>query len=142
MEDRFSNESSNKPSNEYKQITNSQFDIPFFVDSTTPPDHKCGGCEHRVQGENGQYTCILVNKNISLKTGTCLLWEEGKEKYTVDDIRESRVTPNTAGYVEADVVNCGSCMHYSDGLCKLWNGKVEKGQCCDVWEQKGEFGVY
>jgi hypothetical protein len=116
------------------QIKNSQFDIPFFVDSTSPPDHKCGGCEHRIR-VGDKYTCLLVDKTIDLKRGTCLLWEEGVEKYKAKDIRESRVTPETAGYVEADIVNCGSCMHYSAGVCKLWNGKVQEGQCCDVWEQ-------
>jgi hypothetical protein len=116
------------------QIKNSQFKIPFFVDATTPPDHKCGGCEHRIR-TGDKYTCLLVDKLIDLKRGTCLLWEEGPEKYKAKDIRTSRVTPNTAGYVEADVVNCGSCMHYADGICKLWDGKVKKEQCCDVWEQ-------
>lgn len=117
------------------QVRNSQFGIPFFVDDTEPPDHKCGGCEHRVWKDGG-YTCILVDKRIDLSRGTCLLWEKGPEKYGRDDIRESRVTPETAGYIEADVVNCGSCMHYSDGVCKLWDGKVKAEQCCDVWEQK------
>jgi hypothetical protein len=116
------------------QIKNSQFDIPFFVDSTEPPDHKCGGCEHRIK-IGDKYTCLLVNKTIDLKRGTCLLWEEGPEKYKAKDIRESRVTPETAGYIEADKVNCGTCMHYSAGVCGLWNGKVKEGQCCDVWEQ-------
>ncbi len=117
------------------QITNSQFDIPFFVDSTNPPDHKCGGCEHRVRLD-GKYTCLLVDKTIDLKRGTCLLWEHGPEKYSVKDIKPSRVTPNTAGYIEADKVNCGTCMHYSSGTCLLWTGKVKAEQCCDVWEQK------
>jgi len=116
------------------QVKNSQFKIPFFVDSTTPPDHKCGGCEHRIR-IGDKYTCLLVNKTIDLKRGTCLLWEEGPEKYRSKDIRESRVTPNTAGYIEADTVNCGTCMHYDSGVCKLWNGKVKAEQCCDVWEQ-------
>jgi len=116
------------------QIKNSNFGIPFFVDSTDPPDHKCGGCEHRIMA-GGRWTCLLVDKNIDLKRGTCLLWEEGPEKYKAKDVRESRVTPETAGYVEADTVNCGTCMHYLAGVCRLWDGKVKEGQCCDVWEQ-------
>jgi len=124
-----------------KQIKNSQFKIPFFVDSTTPPDHKCGGCEHRIRTASG-YTCKLVDKQIDLKRGTCLLWEEGPEKYKPADMSPSRVTPETAGYIEADTVNCGTCMHYSQGHCGVWDGAVKDGQCCVVWEQeKGEaFG--
>jgi hypothetical protein len=117
-----------------EQIKNSRFKIPFFVDSTEPPDHKCGGCEHRVRNGDG-YTCKLVDKNIDLKRGTCLLWEEGPEKYKLKDMSPSRVTPETAGYVEAATVNCGTCTHYSNGICGMWEGKVEPGQCCVVWEK-------
>lgn len=114
-------------------IKNSQFDIPFFVDSTNPPDHKCGSCEHRIR-VGDKYTCLLVQKQIDLKRGTCLLWEHGEEKYKPEDIKPSRSTPETAGYIEADLVNCSTCDHYSYGVCRLWSGKVLPGQCCDVWE--------
>jgi hypothetical protein len=117
-----------------RQIKNSDFDIPFFVDKTTPPDHKCGGCEHRIKVGN-KYTCLLVDKMINLNRGTCLLWEEGEEKYKPEDIKPSRATPETAGYIEADLVNCSTCMHYSNEYCNLWTGKVKPGNCCDVWEQ-------
>ena len=119
-----------------EQIRNSQFDIPFFVDETDPPDHKCGGCEHRIRLANGSYTCLLVKQDIDLKRGTCLLWEKGPEKYKAEDIKPSRCTPGTAGYIEADLVNCSTCDHYSAGTCLLWTGKVKPGQCCDVWEHE------
>jgi hypothetical protein len=118
-----------------KDIKSSDFGIPFFVDSTSPPDHKCGGCEHRIWAD-GKYTCKLVEQDIDLKRGTCLLWEEGPEKYTAKDIQPSRVMPETAGYIEADKVNCGTCTHYAMGICKLWAGHVKAGQCCVVWEQR------
>lgn len=73
-----------------------------------------------------------------MNRGTCLLWEKGPEKYGAEDIRPSRVTEETAGYIEADLVNCSTCDHYSDGKCLLWQGKVKPGQCCDVWENNSE----
>src|SRR5579864_1844697 len=117
-----------------KQIKNSDFDIPFFVDSIDPPSHNCGSCEHRVK-DGESYTCLLVKQKINLQTGTCLLWEHGEEKYTLADAkRKSRSTPETAGYVEFNIpINCSTCDHYSHDYCKLWEGKVKDEQCCDVW---------
>ena len=120
-----------------KDIKDSQFKIPFFVDATDPPDHKCRGCEHRIKVGDA-YTCLLVNRTIDLERGTCLLWEKGPEKYAPEDIKPSRATPETAGYVEADKVNCGTCDHFSAGTCRLWTGNVDPGQCCVVWEQAGK----
>jgi hypothetical protein len=125
--------------NKDRWIKNSEFDIPFFVDSTNPPSHNCGSCEHRVKDGSG-YTCLLVKQKINLQTGTCLLWEHGEEKYTLADAnRKSRSTPETAGYVEEDIpINCSTCDHYKNDYCHLWEGKVKDEQCCDVWEHTKE----
>lgn len=105
--------------------------IPMFVDNTEPPDHKCGTCRFRMK-KDGIDTCSIMKGEINLEKGTCAFWAEGEEnKGPVG----SQMERDTAGYIESDEeVNCGSCRHFKEGLCTLWNGKVKAEQCCMAWE--------
>lgn len=108
--------------------------IPMFVKGqSADEDHKCGSCSMRVLPDR----CTVVEGNISMERGTCLLWARGKASSSADEA-EQRATKSAAGYVEADKVNCGSCAAYANeygGYCRVWGGKVKSGDCCVIWFQ-------
>jgi hypothetical protein len=110
--------------------------MPLFVENTAPPDHKCGGCFMRVPVAGGTAGCTVVEGEINLDKGTCVYWAKG-DASSIEDIHASRMSKETAGYVEHDGdINCGSCHHHNDGHCTLWMGDVKPGQCCISWENR------
>jgi hypothetical protein len=107
--------------------------VPMFVESNnSTADHKCGTCLFRV----GKNQCAIMKGPISFANGTCAFWAKGPESSKVN---ETRLTKQGAGYVEVRAgqkINCGSCIYYGAGICKIWSASVHKGDCCMVWKGK------
>jgi len=104
--------------------------VPMFVESANNiADHKCGSCLFRV----GKDQCAIMKGLISFRDGTCMFWAKGKAMPQVNLIRMTKLG---AGYVESSgKINCGTCVYFDNGVCKLWNGSVHKGDCCMAWKK-------
>jgi hypothetical protein len=104
--------------------------MPLFSDDKDGiTDHKCGACFMRFGGAD----CTIMEGGISYERGSCLYWAPGEEAKP-EDAAPMRMTREDAGYVEADgEINCASCRFVEGGLCKLWNGTVDAGDCCMAW---------
>lgn len=101
--------------------------IPLFVRGGG--DHKCGGCSlfSRPGG------CTIVGGQISGPNGSCSYWTKAAAPDTPPPMKMTKVE---AGYVEVPSgkkIACGTCRFFSDGACKLWQGRVAAADCCMAW---------
>ena len=119
--------------------------IPLYVRGPEGSDHKCGGCNMRVELDGDRAYCTVVQGEISLARGTCNYWAEGRKGSEFEDIHEKRMPKGSAGYVEfKGAINCGSCDFIGGAgkddssirRCKLWMSDVGPGDCCISWEEK------
>lgn len=109
--------------------------LPLFVESETPPDHKCGSCFMRVPISGDTGACTVKSGSISMSMGVCLYWAKGSAAKPEDE-HPMKMSDELSGYEEvAGVVQCGSCKFYTNGHCNLWKGDVKKAQCCVSWSQ-------
>lgn len=110
--------------------------MPLFVESDSPPDHKCGSCFMRIPDKGDVGICAIKAGSISMKSGVCLYWSKGNAG-SLDDLHAGRMDDVTSGYEEAKgAVQCATCKFMDDGYCKLWMGTVKPGQCCVSWTGK------
>lgn len=120
--------------------------IPHYVHAKDEgEDHKCGSCSMRVEiGEGDKAYCTIVVGDISLMYGTCNYWapDEDGEGEPVENMHESKMSKETAGYVEVDgPVRCDTCDHYANEYCRLWEGDVKAADCCTAWESAEMEGM-
>lgn len=109
--------------------------MPIFVDSDDPDDHKCGNCVFRIMGKGDVGKCAIMKGDISMANGTCTFWAHG-DATTEDKIAPQQMDYKLAGYIEVPKgmkINCSTCQFYEHDYCYLWDGKVKDGQCCMTW---------
>jgi len=118
------------------QLTNKMMDdMGIKIFEAIKGNHNCGVCNMRVEGNPAR--CTILTIPIDLRKGTCNFQATG-EAATKEDIHETRLRPETAGYVEYNgKIQCTTC-EYFDGkdYCKVWIGKASPQQCCMAWDNK------
>ena len=105
------------------------------------PGTKCSRCRDFIKS-TGE-CLILTDPQVSAEHGTCTQFLRG-EPYT--RAKPLRLVPKeVVGYIEGNDVPtfCGRCEYYTEhgrykGECKLVDGTIEYGGCCNFYECQGE----
>lgn len=96
----------------------------------------CGGCALFIK-ETSE-CAILKPAKVSEAHGVCGLYVPGKPGSAKTLKSLAAIPVSVAGYIEDAPTKCGTCEYFlkKEHACKVVEGKIEAGGCCNRWEEE------